>query len=111
MRKENHRILIIDDECPILLTLEALLSRHGLRHGDGRTLYNKLKRYAIDLYPLALRRWRRKSDPDWHRTRGACVPLTFPSDTEGTEVIRRSEYHFGFWVFAFRLGGSAIRNP
>ena len=26
---ENHRILIIDDERPILLTLEALLGRHG----------------------------------------------------------------------------------
>src|ERR1700730_16981746 len=26
---ESHRILIIDDERPILLTLEALLGRHG----------------------------------------------------------------------------------
>ena len=26
---ENRRILIIDDERPILLTLEALLGRHG----------------------------------------------------------------------------------
>ncbi|HZJ38674.1 MAG TPA: sigma 54-interacting transcriptional regulator, partial [Chthoniobacterales bacterium] len=29
VRAENRRILIIDDERPILLTLEALLSRHG----------------------------------------------------------------------------------
>ncbi len=29
MATENRRILIIDDERPILLTLEALLSRHG----------------------------------------------------------------------------------
>jgi DNA-binding NtrC family response regulator len=29
MTTENRRILIIDDERPILLTLEALLSRHG----------------------------------------------------------------------------------
>ncbi len=29
MTTENHRILIIDDERPILLTLEALLGRHG----------------------------------------------------------------------------------
>ena len=28
MKNENHRILIIDDERPILLTLEALLERH-----------------------------------------------------------------------------------
>ena len=29
MTAENRRILIIDDERPILLTLEALLGRHG----------------------------------------------------------------------------------
>jgi DNA-binding NtrC family response regulator len=29
MKAENHRILIIDDERPILLTLEALLTRRG----------------------------------------------------------------------------------
>jgi DNA-binding response OmpR family regulator len=29
MKAENHRILIIDDERPILLTLEALLERRG----------------------------------------------------------------------------------
>src|SRR5207302_515372 len=31
MTTENRRILIIDDERPILLTLEALLGRHGYR--------------------------------------------------------------------------------
>jgi DNA-binding NtrC family response regulator len=31
MKSENHRILIIDDERPILMTLEALLQRHGYR--------------------------------------------------------------------------------
>jgi len=29
MKTENHRVLIIDDERPILMTLEALLRRHG----------------------------------------------------------------------------------
>jgi len=29
MKTENHRVLIIDDERPILMTLEALLQRHG----------------------------------------------------------------------------------
>jgi len=29
MTAENRRILIVDDERPILLTLEALLGRHG----------------------------------------------------------------------------------
>src|SRR5437763_5540504 len=29
MKAENHRVLIIDDERPVLMTLEALLKRHG----------------------------------------------------------------------------------
>jgi len=29
MKTENHRVLIIDDERPVLMTLEALLKRHG----------------------------------------------------------------------------------
>ena len=29
MKQENHRVLIIDDERPVLMTLEALLKRHG----------------------------------------------------------------------------------
>jgi DNA-binding NtrC family response regulator len=29
MRRENHRVLIIDDERPVLMTLEALLQRQG----------------------------------------------------------------------------------
>ena len=29
MKTENHRVLIIDDERPVLMTLEALLNRHG----------------------------------------------------------------------------------
>ena len=38
MKTENHRILIIDDERPILMTLEALLERHG---------------YQVDIAPTA----------------------------------------------------------
>ena len=29
MKTENRRILIIDDERPVIMTLEALLKRHG----------------------------------------------------------------------------------
>src|SRR5258708_5574817 len=29
MKTENHRVLIIDDERPVLMTVEALLKRHG----------------------------------------------------------------------------------
>src|SRR5436305_13178269 len=41
--KENRRILIIDDERPILLTLEALLSRHGFETETASTAAAGLK--------------------------------------------------------------------
>ncbi len=37
MTADNHRILIIDDERPILLTLEALLGRHGYQPETAAT--------------------------------------------------------------------------
>src|SRR6202047_349251 len=40
---ENRRILIIDDERPILLTLEALLGRHGYKVGTSGTASQGLK--------------------------------------------------------------------
>src|SRR5437588_6988774 len=41
--KENRRILIIDDERPILLTLEALLTRHGYEIETASTAAAGLK--------------------------------------------------------------------
>src|SRR5438045_7097261 len=41
--KENRRILIIDDERPILLTLEALLGRHGFETETAATAAAGLK--------------------------------------------------------------------
>src|SRR6184192_2415309 len=41
--KESRRILIIDDERPILLTLEALLSRHGFETETAATAAAGLK--------------------------------------------------------------------
>src|SRR2546425_6944153 len=41
--KENRRILIIDDERPILLTLEALLNRHGFQTETAATAAAGLK--------------------------------------------------------------------
>jgi len=40
---KNHRILIIDDERPILLTLEALLQRHGYQVDTAPTASQGLK--------------------------------------------------------------------
>src|SRR5436190_1181556 len=43
MKTENHRILIIDDERPILLTLEALLRRRGYQVDTAPTASQGLK--------------------------------------------------------------------
>ena len=43
MKTENHRILIIDDERPILLTLEALLRRHAYQVDTAPTASHGLK--------------------------------------------------------------------
>ncbi len=43
MKTANHRILIIDDERPILMTLEALLKRHGYQVDTAFTAAQGLK--------------------------------------------------------------------
>src|SRR6266576_912718 len=43
MKTENHRILIIDDERPVLMTLEALLKRHGYHVDAAATASQGLK--------------------------------------------------------------------
>jgi DNA-binding NtrC family response regulator len=43
MKTENRRILIIDDERPILMTLEALLKRHGYQVDTAPTASQGLK--------------------------------------------------------------------
>ena len=50
--KETRRILIIDDERPILLTLEALLSRHGFEIETAQTAGAGLK--ALKNRPASL---------------------------------------------------------
>src|SRR6266566_3249171 len=43
MKTENHRVLIIDDERPVLMTLEALLKRHGYQVETAPTASQGLK--------------------------------------------------------------------
>src|ERR1700693_1343715 len=43
MKTENHRVLIIDDERPVLMTLEALLKRHGYEVDAAPTATQGLK--------------------------------------------------------------------
>src|SRR5438034_7854391 len=43
MKTENHRLLIIDDERPVLMTLEALLKRHGYQVDTAATVSQGVK--------------------------------------------------------------------
>src|SRR5262245_48695847 len=43
MKTGNHRVLIIDDERPVLMTLEALLTRHGYKVETASTAAQGLK--------------------------------------------------------------------
>src|SRR6266576_3809668 len=43
MKTENHRVLIIDDERPVLMTVEALLKRHGYHVDAAATSSQGLK--------------------------------------------------------------------
>src|SRR6201984_3522811 len=43
MKTENHRVLIIDDERPVLMTLEALLKRHGFHVDTAATASHGFK--------------------------------------------------------------------
>src|SRR6184192_3688914 len=43
MKTENHGVLIIDDERPVLMTLEALLKRHGYQVETAPTATQGLK--------------------------------------------------------------------
>src|SRR5881394_4242160 len=54
MKTENHRILIIDDERPVLMTLEALLKRHGYQVETAPTGAQGLKVLKSNLPSLVL---------------------------------------------------------
>src|SRR6476661_10150484 len=43
MKTENHRVLIIDDERPVVMTLDALLKRHGYHVDAAATASQGLK--------------------------------------------------------------------
>src|SRR4051794_2554488 len=103
MTAENRRILIIDDERPILLTLEALLGRHGYKPDTAGTASYGLRRLkeispAVVLLDLQL--------PD---AEGLEMLDQIKADHPGTQVIiltahdslnnaiesiKRGAYHF-----------------
>src|SRR6266516_4240895 len=54
MKTENHRVLIIDDERPILMTLEALLRRHGYQVDTAPNASQGLKLLKTKSHALVL---------------------------------------------------------
>src|ERR1051326_6565947 len=54
MKTDNRRVLIIDDERPVLMTLEALLNRHGYHVDTAGTASQGLKSLKSNLPSLVL---------------------------------------------------------
>src|SRR5919108_4939905 len=54
MKTENRRVLIIDDERPVLMTLEALLNRHGYQVDTAGTASQGVKLLKSNLPSLVL---------------------------------------------------------
>src|SRR5437660_3716335 len=103
MKTENRRILIIDDERPILMTLEALLKRHGYQVDTAPTAAQGLKLLkskspALVLLDLQLPDAeglemldRIKSElPDMH----VIILTAHDSLHNAIESIKRGAYHF-----------------
>ena len=103
MTAENRRILIIDDERPILLTLEALLGRHGYQTQTAATASFGLRALkenppAVLLLDLQLpdadgleMLGQIKSEhPDTH----VIILTAHDSLNNAIESIKRGAYHF-----------------
>ena len=103
MTAENRRILIIDDERPILLTLEALLGRHGY-HADTaataaagmRTLESKMPALVLldlqlpDAEGLQMLDQIKREHPDTQ----VIILTAHDSLSNAIESIKRGAYHF-----------------
>src|SRR2546421_2010422 len=100
---ENRRILIIDDERPILLTLEALLGRHGYQPDTAATASYGLRRIketspSVVLIDLQLPDVRGlellgqiKED---HAETPVIILTAHDSLNNAIESIKRGAYHF-----------------
>ncbi|MEP6709139.1 MAG: sigma-54 dependent transcriptional regulator [Verrucomicrobiota bacterium] len=103
MTVENRRILIIDDERPILLTLEALLGRHGF-HADTaptaaagrRTLESKTPALVLldlqlpDAEGLEMLDQIKREHPDTQ----VIILTAHDSLSNAIESIKRGAFHF-----------------
>src|SRR5438477_11695322 len=100
---ENRRILIIDDERPILLTLEALLGRHGYQPDTAATASYGLRRIketspALVLLDLQLPDGEGLEMLDKIKEEHASTPVIIltahDSLNNAIESIKRGAYHF-----------------
>ncbi len=103
MKTENHRILIIDDERPILLTLEALLRRHAYQVDTAPTASQglkllKTKSPSLVLLDLQLPDAEGLQTLDSIKTDSPGMPVIVLTahDTlhNAIESIKRGAYHF-----------------
>ena len=103
MKTENHRILIIDDERPILLTLEALLRRHAYQVDTAPTASQglkllKTKSPSLVLLDLQLPDAEGLQTLDSIKTDSPEMPVIILTahDTlhNAIESIKRGAYHF-----------------
>jgi len=103
MKTENHRILIIDDERPILLTLEALLRRHAYQVDTAPTASQglkllKTKSPALVLLDLQLPDAEGLQTLDSIKSDSPGMPVIILTahDTlhNAIESIKRGAYHF-----------------
>ena len=103
MKTENHRVLIIDDERPILMTLEALLRRHGYQvdtapnASQGLKLL-KTKSHALVLLDLQLPDGDGLETLDRIKTELPDLPVIIltahDSLHNAIESMKRGAYHF-----------------
>src|SRR2546421_7927095 len=103
MSAENRRILIIDDERPILLTLEALLGRHGYQPEAAATASYGLRRIKetspsvvlIDLQLPDVRGLELLGQiKDEHPGTQVIILTAHDSLNNAIESIKRGAYHF-----------------
>src|ERR1051326_5807609 len=103
MKTENHRVLIIDDERPVLMTLEALLKRHGYQVEAEPTAAQGIKVLKSKSPPLVLLDLQLPDADglgmlDRIKTEGPEVQVTIlaahDSLHNAIESIKRGAYHF-----------------
>src|SRR5437879_6544198 len=103
MKTGNHRVLIIDDERPVLMTLEALLKRHGYHVDTAPTASQglkllKTKSHALVLLDLQLPDAQGFEMLDRIKTelpRAQVIILTAHDSLHNAiESIKRGAYHF-----------------